>query len=34
MGLFGRLHTEFRRYRKEAERLCKQFDERFPDAIL
>jgi hypothetical protein len=33
-GLFGRLHTEFRRYRKEAERLCKQFDERFPDANL
>jgi hypothetical protein len=34
LGLFGRLHAEFRRYRKEAERLCAQFDARFPDAVL
>ncbi|MCB1210338.1 MAG: amidoligase family protein [Verrucomicrobiales bacterium] len=34
LGLIGRLHSEFRHYRKEAERLCKQFDERFPDASL
>ena len=34
LGLFGRLHTEFRRYHKEAARLCAQFDARFPDASL
>jgi hypothetical protein len=32
--LFGKLHTEFRHYRKTAERLCQQFDQRFPDANL
>lgn len=34
LGLFGKLHSEFRRYRKEAKRLCTQFDARFPDAPL
>lgn len=34
LGLFGRLHSECRRYRKEAQRLCQQFDQRFPDANL
>ena len=34
LGLFGKLHTEFRHYRKGAERLCAQFDARFPDAVL
>ncbi len=34
LGLFGKLHSEFRRYRREAERLCKQFDARFPGAVL
>jgi hypothetical protein len=34
LGLFGRLHSEFRRYRKTAERLCQQFDTRYPDANL
>jgi hypothetical protein len=34
LGLFGKLHAEFRRYRKTAERLCQQFDQRFPDANL
>jgi hypothetical protein len=34
LGLFGRLHTEFRQYRKEALRLCRQFDERYPHAPL
>lgn len=34
LGLFGKLHSEFRAYRKEAERLCSQFDARFPDAAL
>ena len=32
--LFGRLHAEFRRYRKTAQRLCQQFDARYPDADL
>ncbi|WP_395719676.1 amidoligase family protein, partial [Prosthecobacter sp.] len=32
LGLFGKLHSEFRRYRKTAQRLCQQFDERYPDA--
>lgn len=34
LGLFGKLHSEFRHYRKGAERLCAQFDARFPDAAL
>jgi hypothetical protein len=34
LGLFGKLHSEFRRYRKTAQRLCQQFDERYPDANL
>lgn len=34
LGLFGRLHSDFRGYRKEALRLCRQFDERYPDAAL
>ena len=34
LGLFGRLHSDFRCYRKEALRLCRQFDERYPDAAL
>jgi hypothetical protein len=34
LGLFGRLHAEFRRYRKTAQRLCQQFDARYPDADL
>ena len=34
LGLFGKLHSEFRRYRKTAQRLCQQFDERYPDAAL
>ena len=34
LGLFGSLHSQFRSYRKEAERLCAQFDARFPDAAL
>jgi hypothetical protein len=34
LGLFGCLHTEFRQYRKEALRLCRQFDMRYPHAPL
>lgn len=34
LGLFGRLHTEFRQYRQEALRLCRQFDARYPNAPL
>jgi len=34
LGLFGSLHSQFKGYRKEAERLCAQFDARFPDAAL
>ncbi|MBE2180164.1 MAG: hypothetical protein IAE97_06800 [Chthoniobacterales bacterium] len=34
LGLFGRLHSDFRHYRHEALRLCRQFDERYPDAAL
>jgi 5-methylcytosine-specific restriction endonuclease McrA len=34
LGLFGELHTQFRRYRKTAERLCHRFDERYPDAAI
>ena len=34
LGLFGCLHTEFRQYRKEALRLCRQFDIRYPHAPL
>jgi hypothetical protein len=34
LGLFGKLHSEFSRYRKTAQRLCQQFDERHPDANL
>jgi hypothetical protein len=34
LGLFGKLHSEFRHYRKSAQRLCQQFDSRYPDANL
>ena len=34
LGLFGKLHSEFRRYRKEAERLCAKFDRDYPNADL
>ena len=34
LGLFGKLHSGFRHYRKNAQRLCQQFDERYPDAAL
>jgi hypothetical protein len=34
LGLFGPLHAEFSTMRKEAQRLCKRFDERYPDASL
>lgn len=34
LGMFGRLHSDFRHYRHEALRLCRQFDERFPTAQL
>ena len=34
LGLFGRLHSDFRGYRNEALRLCRQFDERYPNAAL
>jgi hypothetical protein len=34
LGLFGPLHTEFKTYRKVAERMCRRFDERFPSANL
>jgi hypothetical protein len=34
LGLFGPLHAEFSTMRKEAQRLCKRFDERYPDAFL
>jgi hypothetical protein len=34
LGLFGKLHAGFRHYRKTAQRLCQQFDARYPDADL
>jgi len=34
MGLFGRLHEDFPAYSGEAMRLCRQFDERYPDTVL
>ncbi len=34
LGLFGPLHEQFGEMRKEARRLCKHFDERYPDAPL
>lgn len=34
LGLFGRLHSEFPAFREEAHRLCRKFDERYPDARL
>jgi hypothetical protein len=34
LGLVGPLHTEFRTYREAAERMCRQFDSRFPYANL
>jgi hypothetical protein len=34
LGLFGTLHAELPAIRKEAQRLCKRFDQRFPDAQL
>ena len=34
LGLFGKLHSGFCHYRKNAQRLCEQFDERYPDASL
>ena len=34
LGLFGRLHREFPSYGPEALRLCRKFDERYPEARL
>lgn len=34
LGLFGRLHCEFPSYGQEALRLCRKFDERYPEARL
>lgn len=34
LGLFGALHAECSDMRREAQRLCLRFDERFPDAQL
>jgi hypothetical protein len=34
LGLFGRLHEDFKEYRNEALRLCAKFDARYPDAAL
>jgi len=34
LGLFGRLHGEFPSYGHEALRLCRKFDERYPEARL
>ena len=34
LGLFGRLHREFPTYGPEALRLCRKFDERYPEARL
>ena len=34
LGLFGSLHVQFRRYRREAERLCAKFDRDYPNAQL
>ena len=30
----GKLHTQFKTYRKEAERLCAKFDHDYPSANL
>ena len=32
LGLFGPLHAEFSAYREAAERMCRRFDARFPNA--
>ncbi|EDY21040.1 hypothetical protein CfE428DRAFT_1333 [Chthoniobacter flavus Ellin428] len=34
LGLFGRLHRDFPSYGPEALRLCRKFDERYPEARL
>ena len=34
LGLFGKLHSQFKTYRKEAERLCAKFDHDYPNANL
>jgi hypothetical protein len=34
LGLVGPLHTEFKAYRKIADRMCRRFDSRFPCANL
>ena len=34
LGLFGRLHEDFKDYRNDALRLCAKFDARYPDATL
>ena len=34
LGLVGPLHTEFKHYRKIADRMCRRFDARFPYANL
>jgi hypothetical protein len=34
LGLFGRLHEDFKDYRNEAMRLCAKFDDRYPEALL
>ena len=34
LGLVGPLHSDFRTYRQVAERMCLQFDSRFPAANL
>ena len=34
LGLFGRLHEDFKDYRNDALRLCAKFDARYPDAAL
>jgi len=34
LGLFGRLHADFATHSREALRLCRQFDARYPDANL
>ena len=34
LGLFGELHGSFAAYRRVAERMCRRFDSRFPNACL
>ena len=34
LGLFGRLHSDFRQYRTTAVRMCRLFDQRYPTAQL